>query len=107
MALLTPSPALGAGGPCTTLTSAVGDTTSTILSVANAAFLAIPGLTILIDGEQMTITAVNTSNNTITVQRGVNGTTATTHAQGAGLIPATDQRGVVRHTPTNIGAYQA
>src|SRR5262249_58634485 len=73
-----------------------------------AAGLAVtPGLTILIDAEQLTITAVNRTANTFTVIRGVNGTAAAAHDVGAGLFPATDQRGVLRSGGVNIGAYQA
>jgi hypothetical protein len=66
-ALLAGSPALGAGGPSTNLTSAI-DASATTLSVDEAAALAVtPGLTIEIDGEQLTITAVDTVTNTLTL----------------------------------------
>ena len=42
-----------------------------------------PAQTILIDSEQLYITAI--SGNTLTVQRGVNGTTAATHSGGAAV----------------------
>jgi hypothetical protein len=107
-ALQSGSPALGAGGPSTTLNSDadVGDTTLSVVSVAGLAIT--PGLTIQIDSEQMTITAVNSSTNTFTVLRGVNGTTAASHAQGANLYPATDQRGSPRvvNGSIDLGAYQ-
>jgi predicted outer membrane repeat protein len=107
-ALLSGSPALGAGGPSTTLTSSVVDT-ATSLSVALAAGLAVnAGLTIQIDAEQLLITGVNIVNNTFTVVRGVNGTSAADHDAGAGLFPATDQRGAPRLVNGNldIGPYQ-
>jgi hypothetical protein len=82
-ALLPGSPALGAGGPSTTLTSPV-DASATTLSVDDAAALAVtPGLTIEIDGEQLTITGVDIMTNTLTVVRGVNGTM---------LVPACSRR---------------
>jgi hypothetical protein len=107
-ALLPGSPALAAGGPGTTLTSPV-DATATTLSVAFAAGLAVtPGLTIQVDGEQLLLTAVNTTTNTFTVLRGVNGTTAAPHDPGAGLFPATDQRGAPRlvNGSLDVGAYE-
>jgi hypothetical protein len=106
--LLPGSPALGAGGPNATLTSPV-DASATTLSVDDAAALAVtPGLTIEIDGEQLMITAVNTVTNTLTVVRGVNGTSAAAHGLGAGLFPATDQRGLPRVVlgAIDIGAFQ-
>ncbi len=42
-----------------------------------------PGLIVECDLEQMLITAVNTATRTLTLTRGVNGTTATTHNTGA------------------------
>ncbi len=56
----------------------------------------------------MLVTNVNTSStpNTLTVQRGVNGTTAASHAAGAGVYLAIDQRGNARATPPDIGAFQ-
>lgn len=41
------------------------------------------GQTILVDSEQMFVSAI--SSNTLTVERGVNGTTAATHANGAAI----------------------
>jgi hypothetical protein len=108
MALLAGSPALGTGGPGTTLTAAVDDTATT-LSVDHAPGLAVtPGLTILLDSEQMTITGVDVAGNTFTVLRGVNGTTATAHDAGTGLYTVTDQRGVPRVAggQIDIGAWQ-
>jgi hypothetical protein len=107
-ALLPGSPALGAGGPGTTLTNPV-NATATSLNVDSAASLAVsPGLTIQIDSEQLLITAVNTTSNTFTVVRGVNGTAAAAHDSSAALFPATDQRGAPRLVNGNvdIGSYQ-
>ena len=42
-----------------------------------------PAQTVLVDSEQLYITAI--SGNTLTVERGVNGTTAATHSGGAAL----------------------
>jgi predicted outer membrane repeat protein len=107
-ALLSGSPALGAGGPSTTLTSPVAPQATT-LNVALAAGLAVSaGLTIQIDAEQLLITGVNIANNTFTVVRGVNGTSAADHDAGAGLFPATDQRGAPRlvNGSLDLGPYQ-
>ena len=65
-----------------TTADAIGSTSSTSVSVTSAADLG-PAQTVLIDSEQLYITAI--SGNTLTVQRGVNGTTAATHSGGAGL----------------------
>jgi hypothetical protein len=65
-----------------TTADAIGSTTATSISVTSATDLG-PAQTILIDSEQLYITAI--SGNTLTVQRGVNGTTAATHSGGAGL----------------------
>ena len=59
---------------------AVGSTTTTSVSVTAATALG-PAQAILVDSEQMYITAI--SGNTLTVERGVNGTTAATHSGGA------------------------
>jgi predicted outer membrane repeat protein len=108
-ALLVGSPALAAGGASTMLTSPV-NATATSLNVDSAASLAVsPGLTIQIDGEQLLITAVNTTSNTFTVVRGVNGTAVVAHDAGAGLFPAADQRGAPRvvNGSLDIGSYQS
>jgi len=65
-----------------TTADAIGSTTATSVSVTSATDLG-PAQTVLIDSEQLYITAI--SGNTLTVQRGVNGTTAATHSGGAGL----------------------
>ena len=59
---------------------AVGSTTTTSVSVTSASSLG-PAQTVLVDSEQMYITGI--SGNTLTVERGVNGTTAATHSGGA------------------------
>jgi len=65
-----------------TTSDAIGSTTATSVSVSSATNLG-PAQTILIDSEQLYITAI--SGNTLTVERGVNGTTAATHSGGASL----------------------
>ena len=110
LALLSGSAAIGNGGAVTSVATGhpVGASDTTIY-VANAAAIsqATPGsYTILVDQEQMLVTSVNTTADTLTVQRGVNGTTAATHADSAGVYLATDQRGVTRSTPSSIGAYE-
>ena len=54
----------------------------TLLTVTDGTRFA-PGQTVLIDAEQLYITAI--SANDLTVSRGVNGTTAATHADGADI----------------------
>ena len=65
-----------------TTADAIGSTTATSISVTSASALG-PAQTILIDSEQLYVTAI--SGNTLTVQRGVNGTTAATQSGGASL----------------------
>jgi len=65
-----------------TTSDAIGSTTATSVSVTSATNLG-PAQTILIDSEQLYITAI--SGNTLTVERGVNGTTGATHSGGASL----------------------
>ena len=65
-----------------TTTDAISSTTATTISVASGTALS-PAQTILIDSEQFYITAI--SGNTLTVERGVNGTTAATHSSGVSV----------------------
>ncbi|MEA3484150.1 MAG: hypothetical protein U9R65_19615, partial [Pseudomonadota bacterium] len=65
-----------------TTSDAISSTTATSASVTSATNLG-PAQTILIDSEQLYVTAI--SGNTLTVERGVNGTTAATHSGGASL----------------------
>ena len=110
VALLPGSPALNTGGAVTTIAAghAVGLTDTTIY-VQNAAAIAATsgGYLILIGQEEMLVTNVNTTTNTLTVERGVDGTTAATQLAGANVYLATDQRGYQVTTPPDIGAYQA
>ena len=59
---------------------AIGSTTSTSVSVSSGSGTYV-GDSIVVDSEQMYVTAV--SGNNLTVIRGVNGTTAATHSGGA------------------------
>lgn len=63
-----------------TTADAVSSTTATSISVSSATDFG-AAQTIKIDSEQMYITSI--SGNTLTVERGVNGTTAATHSGGA------------------------
>ena len=66
----------------TATVSAIASTTTTSVTVsADTEFS--PGQTLLIDAEQLYVTAVNTATEVLTVKRGQNGTTAATHAGGA------------------------
>jgi IPT/TIG domain len=111
------SPALGAGGAVTTLSLAINSTTTTTITIANLSHLAASALatlpagsyfTIQIDGEQMAVTGAGTS--TLTVIRGINGTTAATHASGASVFVVSEQRHflVPAATPLVVdrGAFQ-
>ena len=65
-----------------TTSDAIASTSVTSISVTSATNLG-PAQTILIDSEQIYITSI--SGNTLTVERGVNGSTAATHSGGASL----------------------
>ena len=65
-----------------TTSDAVSSTTTTSVSVTSATNLS-PAQTILVDSEQMYITSI--SGNTLTVERGVNNTTAATHSGGVSV----------------------
>jgi hypothetical protein len=121
LALLPGSPAIGKGGPVTTLSLAgVTDTSSTSISMANGLVFAassLPELStgsyflIQVDSEQMAVTAVALNADdtaTLTVVRGVNGTAATTHTGGAPVLLASDQRGdLMGPGGPDIGAFEA
>lgn len=65
-----------------TLNAAISTTTATTVTMA-ANHTVKPLMTILVDSEQMFVSEV--SSNTITVERGVNGTTAATHDNGSAV----------------------
>lgn len=65
-----------------TTSDAISSTTATSISVTSATNLG-SAQTILIDSEQIYITSI--SGNTLTVERGVNGTTSATHSGGVSL----------------------
>ncbi|MBN9517016.1 right-handed parallel beta-helix repeat-containing protein, partial [bacterium] len=89
------SPAIAAGVAPTTV-AGLTDMLTPIIAVADATRLVlIPNVSvILIDGEQMLVTAVN--GNMLTVTRGFNGTLRAPHTLTAGVYPAFDQRGMPR-----------
>lgn len=66
----------------TATANAIASTSATSITVSDGTAFEI-GQTILIDSEQMYISGIAT--NTLTVARGVNGTTAATHAGGAAI----------------------
>jgi hypothetical protein len=111
------SPSIGAGGAVTTLSASVANTTTTTITYANLSRLAASALppltsglyyTIQIGSEQMTVTGA--SSTTLTVVRGINGTTAATHPSGASVFLVSDQRGYLvpatNPAVVDIGAYQ-
>lgn len=65
----------------TTIDANITDTTTTTVSVADASSLEVYEY-ILINSELMWITAIDTDTNDLTVERGVNGFTASTHTSG-------------------------
>ena len=76
IALLTGSPAIGAGGAITTVTGAVSSGSDSVPVADAAAIATTPGqYYIVIDGEEMEVTGVNLATNVLTVVRGVNGVT--------------------------------
>jgi Right handed beta helix region/IPT/TIG domain len=113
----TNSPAIGSGGPVITVgTGGVNNVAATIPVANGNRFAASPlptlssgsYFTIQIGGEQMACTGSSAS--TLTVVRGINGTTATTHVSGGSVFLVSDQRGYVV-SPNNPpvvdrGAYQ-
>jgi hypothetical protein len=100
------SPALARGGPLDTLARGIDGATTNLYVTAAAVFAGLSaGDAIQIDGEQMTVTAVDTQHNTLTVVRGAN---AMAHQGGAALFLATDQRGLPRvvNGREDVGAFQ-
>src|SRR5205823_2852992 len=108
-ALLPGSPAIDAGADVTTLSGAIDNSVTTI-NVANAgAFPAGIRFVVQIDNEQMILTGK--ASNTLTVTRAANSTSAAAHANGAGVNPAFDQRGLgfprIEYGHMDIGAFEA
>ncbi|HEX4143057.1 MAG TPA: right-handed parallel beta-helix repeat-containing protein [Pirellulales bacterium] len=107
MALLAGSPAIDTGGPVTTLSAPITSSATSIPVVLAGAIASTADRTVIqIGGEQMLVTGVNLTNNTLTVERGFNGTPAASHASGAGVTLALDQRGLPRGATPDIGAYE-
>ncbi len=121
LALLPGSTAIGQGGAVATLASSgVVDTTTT--SVTLAAGSALPGwdlpavaagdyFVIQVDSERMAVTALTYNNDgtiTLSVVRGASSTNPATHAGGAPVWLAFDQRGMPRASAaaSDIGAFQ-
>jgi large repetitive protein len=109
--------AIGAASSVTSISAAVTSTTATTLTVANGMVFAASALPLLSSGsyfdiqigsEQMAVIGV--SGSTLTVVRGVNGTSATTLSSGASVYLASDQRSylVPANSPpvVDMGAYQ-
>ncbi|HEX4128725.1 MAG TPA: choice-of-anchor Q domain-containing protein, partial [Pirellulales bacterium] len=108
MSLQSGSPAINAGGAVTALATSVTTTATSLSSSVFANFAAIASTSgtylIQIDSEEILITGYNASNQTVTVVRGYNGTTATAHGAGAGAILPLDQIGDARIGAADIGA---
>ena len=102
------SPAIGRGGVLTALTGmGIGPTDTTITVAYAAAIASSPGdVVIQIDGEEILVTSVNLTTNTLTVTRGYGGTSAASHAATANVYLATDQIGQLRLAVADIGAFQ-
>jgi hypothetical protein len=109
MAPLPGSPTLGAGGAVTTLSASVSSFATTLVVADAAAIASTSGnVFIQVGGEQMLVTGVDLADNTLTVQRGVNGTVASAWGSGTGMSLATDQRGISRpEDGGDIGAFQS
>ncbi len=116
-ALLAGSKALGNGvNVSVTTLSAGASAQATTLAFTNTTTIGgatpflptpfVPGMLLRLGSEVVLVTAVN-ANNTLTVQRGVDGTTASAHASGTSLVLAADQRGVLRpaNGKVDIGAF--
>jgi hypothetical protein len=83
----------GVNAPLTTLAAGVGagDTSFDVSDVTSFA----PGRVLRLNQELVSV-VVNANTNTLTVQRGVDGTARSAHASGTSLFIGTDQRGVLR-----------
>lgn len=79
----------------TTLNGAIVSATATSVPVTSASALS-AGMLIRVDSEYMRITAIST--NTLTVTRGVNGTTATTHLTLTAVYSFTPMHEITRAT---------
>src|SRR5205814_2189080 len=96
-ALLAGSPAIDKGSSVQATLSAAINSSTTTITVPDSSTIPRSNFTIVIDSEQMGVTG-NTNNpsptpDSLTVIRGVNGTTAASHSAGASLRVPLDQRG--------------
>jgi hypothetical protein len=111
LALKPGSPALGKGKAITQIAieESVGPADTTIRVNSAAAVASSPSAYVIqIDGEEMLVTDANLTTNRLTVQRGYFNTAIASHQDGAGIYPATDQRGVARSASVpNIGAFES
>ena len=105
MALLPGSPAIQAGGVVTTVAQSAGTSNQTIY-VANAGLIAsAPGAYLVsIDGEEIEVTNADDTTGALTVVRDLNGAPAALNP-GDTVYLYTDQRGVVRGQPSDVGAF--
>jgi len=85
-----------------TLAAAVadGETTTATMAVGHGVAA---GMTLRVDSEQMFVSAVST--NTLTVERGVNGTTAAAHESGASVVAYAYPAGIVNYTYCLAGSW--
>lgn len=98
-----------------TLQAAIVSTTATTLTVADADGADELGLTprfsygnlIKVDSEYMLVTATNTTTNVLTVQRGVNGSTAATHSNGAAVSVWRMDENIQRAATRQVAFLQA
>ncbi len=68
------------------LTTSLNSSVTTVRVTSLVPFPTTAGFQIKIDSEEMTVTAIDTVNRAFTVQRGRNGTTATSHALNAPVV---------------------
>jgi hypothetical protein len=83
----TASTTLSAKVGATTLNGAISSSVTSIVVAANTTFPGTGSYTIIVDNEEMTVTA-GQGTNTWTVTRGVNGTQAASHSSGATVYQA-------------------
>jgi hypothetical protein len=100
MALLSGSPAIGAGGAVATLAVGISSSATTIVVAGFITSVTIP---LKIGNEQVLVTKA--VGNVFTVTRGYNGTTPSVHSGNTPVYLATDQRGAIRAGNPDIGAY--
>ena len=103
IALLAGSPAIGTGGAITTVTASASIGVTTITVKDAAAIASTPGqYYIVIDGNELEVTNVNLSTNTLTLANGI----PAAINSGDSVYLFSDQRGVTSKPTPDIGAFE-